>query len=98
MIKLVKITGQSLYPIYREGDFVVVSKIPFLFGPVRPGDVIVFRHPIYGLMIKKVERCVPQTGDVYVVGMHGHSIDSRRFGAIRRDDIVGKVIWHLKKR
>ena len=55
MLKLLKIAGQSLEPEYRKGDFVLVSKIPFLFAPPRAGDIVAFHHAKHGTMIKRVQ-------------------------------------------
>ena len=93
MLKLIKVTGNSLYPDYREGDYVMVVTVPFF--PFKGGDTIVFRHPTYGTMIKKITRV--DLDGIHVVGSHPDSIDSRRFGSIQRRDVVGKVIWHIRK-
>lgn len=97
MFKLLKVSGPSLLPAYRDGDFVLVSKIPYLFGRVRRGDVVVFRHSVYGAMIKIVDSVTPGADEIRVVGTHEYSIDSNDFGVISKKDIVGKVIWHIKK-
>ena len=34
----------------------------------------------------------------HVLGTHPESVDSRRFGAVSPADVVGKVIWHIKRR
>jgi len=98
MFFLLKVEGSSLEPDFVEGDFVLVSKIPFFFRPVRPGEVIVFNHVLYRTMIKYVERFEPGTGEVYVVGTNPESIDSRSFGPIRLGAVLGKVIWHIRKK
>jgi len=97
MCRLLKVKGQSLEPIYRDGDFVLISKIPILYGKIQPGDQIVFRHAIYGTLIKMIEEISPSGDDFLVLGMHANSVDSRRFGSIQKGDIIGKVIWHFKK-
>ncbi|MFZ5918355.1 MAG: S26 family signal peptidase [Chloroflexota bacterium] len=97
MLKLLKISGNSLEPVYQEGDFALVSKIPYLFVPVRPGDVVVLRHRLYGTLIKHVARVTESQDAIHVLGTNDWSIDSREFGPIRRQDIVGKVIWHIKR-
>jgi signal peptidase I len=97
MIKVLKVTGDSLAPDYQEGDFVVALKIPFLFKSITPGDTVVFRNAVYGTMIKRVERIDPTSGDLYVLGTHPNSVDSRQFGALGQADLVGKVIWHIRK-
>jgi phage repressor protein C with HTH and peptisase S24 domain len=96
MLKLLKVTGDSLRPEYQDGDFVVISKIPFLFVPPSPGDIIAFRQPGYGLLIKRVQQ-ITADGGVNVIGHHPESIDSRVFGPVRKEYILGKVIWHIRK-
>jgi phage repressor protein C with HTH and peptisase S24 domain len=96
MLKLLKVTGDSLRPEYQDGDFVVISKIPFLFVPPSPGDIIAFRQPGYGLLIKRVQQ-ITADGGVNVIGYHPESIDSRVFGPVRKEYILGKVIWHIRK-
>jgi type IV secretory pathway protease TraF len=86
-----------MLPAYRDGDFVLVCKIPFLFDKLRRGDVIAFRHKEYGTMIKKVQNFTPANGEVVVTGTQEDSVDSRRFGPITYEDVLGKVIWHIKK-
>jgi hypothetical protein len=76
---------------------VVVSTVPLLFGAPRRGDIIVFHHEVYGTMIKMVEAVTPGGEEFSVVGTRADSVDSRRFGPISRRDVVGKVIWHIKK-
>jgi nickel-type superoxide dismutase maturation protease len=95
MFKIIRITGDSLLPVYQEGDFVLVAKIPFLLKLPRQGDVVIFRHAVYGQLIKEVERVTPQ--GMYVIGSHERSVDSRQFGVVPWEALVGKVIWHVAK-
>ena len=97
MLRILKVSGESLTPEFREGDFVLIAKIPFLLNRLRADDTIAFRHPEYGVMIKKIETLEPEGDKIFVVGTHDHSVDSRRFGPIQRDDILGKVIWHIRQ-
>ena len=93
MLKFVKVSGNSLEPEYREGDYVMVITFPFFH--FKRGDTVVFHHPNYGMMIKKIERV--DSDKIYVVGIHTDSIDSRQFGPINPKSVVGKVIWQIKK-
>lgn len=97
MLSILKVSGESLAPDFREGDFVLIAKIPFLLNRLKADDIVAFRHPEYGVMIKKVAALDPEGDQIYVVGTHDHSVDSRRFGPIRRADLVGKVIWHIRQ-
>ncbi|OGO25172.1 MAG: hypothetical protein A2W33_09655 [Chloroflexi bacterium RBG_16_52_11] len=98
MFRLIMVTGESLSPSYQEGDYVVVATIPFLLHRINAGDTIVFHHDKYGNMIKQVDSVDDPEGRVYVVGTNPNSVDSWRFGPIRREDITGKVIWHIPRR
>ncbi len=98
MLKLLKVTGLSLYPIYKDGDYVFVSRIPILFQGIRPGDVVVIQHPRLGKLIKLVERLEDGGRSVYVIGLDADSVDSRSFGAIPRERVLGKVFWHIPKK
>ena len=68
LLQIIKVTGHSLDPLYHDGDFVLVSQIPILWQGIGPGDVVVFRHPRLGRLIKLVERLENGDQSVYVVG------------------------------
>ena len=95
MIKLIKVTGHSLSPEYKEGDFVLVVKIPLFCNWIKEGDTIVFYHPQYGQMIKRVAWAERDQNAIFVMGSHQESIDSRTFGPIGYEMIKWKVIWHI---
>lgn len=97
MLRFLKVSGESLTPEFQEGDFVLIAKIPFLLSRLKPGDVIVFRQPEFGVMIKKIDFILPGGSEFFVIGSHDRSLDSRRFGPVKRDDLIGKVIWHIRK-
>ncbi len=97
MIQILKVTGESLSPFFLEGDFVVVSKIPFVLRRIRAGDIVVFKQPGYGTMIKKIDHLSTDGNEIFVLGTHPESTDSRQFGPLSRRQLVGKVIWHIKK-
>jgi signal peptidase I len=96
MLAIQKVVGDSMSPQYQEGDFVVITTVPFFLRRIRSGDVIIFDHSYYGRLIKRVQGFTP-TGEVYVSGTQENSLDSRRLGPIRRDKIKGKVILHISK-
>jgi nickel-type superoxide dismutase maturation protease len=95
MLRMIKVTGESLSPQFQEGDYVLIATIPFVVNNIKSGDTIVFQHPGYGTMIKNVE-CVDNLEDmISVTGTNPNSVDSRRFGPIPRKDVIGKVVWHI---
>lgn len=97
MLRFLKVTEHSLQPAYRDGDFVLISKVPILFGGPRPGDTIVFHRDPYGTLIKLVQRVDLARDEIFVIGLAEESIDSRQFGPIHSKDILGKVIWHISR-
>jgi phage repressor protein C with HTH and peptisase S24 domain len=97
MLRLLKVTGDSLSPLYKEGDFVVITTLPFFLRRLRQGDIIVFHHGLYGTLIKIVDRVLPEEDAVYVIGTSEESLDSRRLGPISRAAIRGRIIWHIAR-
>ncbi len=97
MLRFVKILDDSLLPEYQEGDYVLIAKSPLFLDSLRRGDVVVFKHPLYGMMIKKVSRIAGDGNQIYVIGTHANSVDSRQFGAVGKDALIGKVIWHIPR-
>lgn len=96
MLQIFKVSGRSLWPDYKEGDFVVIVKIPLFLRSLGSGDVVVFDHPVFGVMIKRVESYDPNQEAVTVLGNQPDSIDSRRFGPIPKSSVTGKVILHIR--
>ncbi len=97
ILKIMKVSGSSLYPLYQDGDFVMVSKIPILLFGIHPGDRVVFDHPRHGRLIKRVEWVEFGGARLFVVGENDESVDSRRFGAIPREWVRAKVVWHIHR-
>ena len=95
MFQILKVTGESLSPFFVQGDYVLVVKIPFVLRRLKPGDVVVFRHPAYGVMIKRLEHLSEDGEVLFVLGSHPDSNDSRSFGPVPRHWLIGKVIWRI---
>jgi signal peptidase I len=98
MLRLLKIKGHSLFPDFREGDYVLTVKFPFPSGKIREGDVIIFHQPGYQRMIKRVHQ-VLNGGHAFIVrGTQVDSTDSRNFGPVDSENVTGKVIWHIRQK
>jgi nickel-type superoxide dismutase maturation protease len=97
MLQIIKVSGDSLSPEILEGDFVLVSKIPFSLNSLQVGDLVVFNHPDYGLLIKRIAAVSADRQSFQVTGAHPFSVDSRQFGPVGRQALVGKVIWHIHR-
>jgi len=91
-----KVRGLSLSPEIQDGDFVVASRIPILFRRLRQGDLVVFRKPAYGRLVKRVER-IESCGQIFVTGSGEGSVDSRTFGPIYASDVQGVVVARIRR-
>lgn len=91
MIKLFKVEGNSLFPLYKNNQLLFTFKSSFF--NLKVGDIVVFDNTTYGLMIKKIQEI--KDNKYYVIGTNPDSIDSRNFGFISKDDIKYKVICKL---
>jgi phage repressor protein C with HTH and peptisase S24 domain len=97
MLKIIKVTGNSLSPFFLSGDYVLVSTFPRSFKRLHADDSVVFTHPDYGLLIKHVRRNFLDSKKLEVIGSHKDSISSQKLGLIPYSDIIGKVIFHIKQ-
>ncbi len=96
MIRIIKVTGESLSPLFLPGDYVIIGKCSYLFGALNKGDIVVFSHPSFGLMIKEIDSIDSMLQQIHVKGSHPLSVDSSQLGPIATTDILGKVVWHIK--
>ncbi len=96
MLRLLKVRGHSLYPDYKQGDYVLAASSPFPSGKISADDVIVIQQPGYGLLIKRVQQVLGDGRSFDVRGTQIDSTDSRNFGPVQREHVMGKVIWHIR--
>lgn len=82
-----RVVGESMYPTLQEGELVIALQRRQL----APDDIVIFRHK--GLeKIKRVREV--DAARVYVVGDNPrYSTDSRHYGMVPLDDVLGKVVW-----
>lgn len=88
-----EILENSMSPFLHSHDRVFV--ISYFFSKPKVGDVIIFKHttPPY-VFCKRISEIT--TKNVFVTGDNKKlSIDSRKFGYIKKSDIIGKVLFKL---
>ena len=95
MIKLFKVSGDSLYPIFKNKDIVLSLSPKFI--NLKINDIVVFKHKDYGLMIKQIQQIsiINNIKYYYVIGTNASSIDSRNFGYIEENNITYKVVFKI---
>jgi nickel-type superoxide dismutase maturation protease len=91
-----EVAGESMTPSIAPGERVVVNRAAYWFGRPRAGDVVVVRDPRVEdrMLVKRIE--AGADGDDWLVrgDNSSASTDSRAFGPVPRDLIVGKVWFH----
>lgn len=84
------VTGNSMYPTYRDGEIIFVLKCGI---ELQRGDVICFKDKEGRVVVKRVSTVNSQDKLLYVLGDNENfSHDSRHFGWLPRKSVIGKVI------
>jgi nickel-type superoxide dismutase maturation protease len=90
------VSGPSMAPTLREGDRVLVDVWSYRYRLPYPGEIVVLEAPGPGsILVKRVRRITARSGaaEVWVVGdAADRSVDSRVFGAVPLDRILGRVV------
>lgn len=90
----VAIEGASMEPTYRDGDWLIVAR----GGSHKPDDcVVIERQERPGIFL--IKRLIRIDGAKYWVEGDNKtaSTDSRQWGALERNEIIGKVLFRYKK-
>ena len=88
-ISIFMVRDHSMEPALKPGDYVVANR---WFRRISAGDIIVFKHQEKGMLLVKRVGSIDR-GRVFALGDNKEaSQDSRSFGEIKRENIIGKVI------
>ncbi len=88
------VEGDSMSPTLNDGDVVLIDPR----GIAAKGDLVLAKHPYKSSVniLKRVTDVEP-TGDLILTGDNpGASTDSRTFGAVAKDALIGIVVCRLK--
>jgi nickel-type superoxide dismutase maturation protease len=88
-----RITGNSMLPLLKPGDEVLLNPRAYRATPPQPGDLVVIRHPFQadGQIVKRISRTL-EAEHYYVEGDNpAESSDSRSFGPVRLEQILGQI-------
>ena len=96
--------GQSMAPYIKPGAIILVCKVfygfrlpasgtyIFRWNKPREGDVLVFYTPFGEIAVKRCRELIPGN-EFYALGDNSlHSYDSRNYGPVPIDNIIGKVL------
>lgn len=86
-----KVSGHSMEPAIKNEQHVLISKIPYFFSEPRIKEIVAFKKN-QKILIKRI---VKKTGKKYFLAGDNlkDSLDSRNFGFVSKNDILGKVIY-----
>jgi signal peptidase I len=111
-----RVAGHSMTPVLHPGELVLVSKGAFTSREPRRGEIVMARPSslsgqafvkrIVGLPHERVEvdgrSWQLAEGEFFLLGDQAeHSMDSRSFGPVRREELVGPIrarVWPWKRR
>ena len=89
----VRVTGASMAPALRDGQYLLVERVSYRFRAPRPGEVVVFFTPPAGHALIKRAVYLRQDG-LFVRGDNrAQSRDSRHFGAVPYKLLAGRAVW-----
>lgn len=103
------VEGSSMAPFLRNGSVVVINKLAYGFvlpfdtkllfrwHYPRPGDVVFFHEPL--LKKPSIKRYGGRTAEgAFLLGDNtGDSLDSRIYGSVPVENILGKVLFSIKR-
>lgn len=97
-----RVAGDSMRPTLLPGDIVLIALLPSGDGVSRlpnTGDVLLCKHPYQrGAHILKRLEHITADGRFFMVGDNpSESTDSRAFGALDRDRVIGRVSAVLRR-
>ena len=95
--KRLRVTGESMTPTLHEGDLVFVDTRAYHNNTPSPGEILVARHPQQQdlRLIKRVGHITDDERVFLVSDNPRAGTDSRAFGAIGRDRVVGRVVGRI---
>jgi len=100
------VSGNSMFPTFKNNDYLIVDQITYRFREPERGEVIVFRSPvepskylikrIVGLPTETINGLELKDGEYFVEGdNHEESFDSRFWGALPEENIKGRALIRL---
>ena len=86
-----KVVGHSMEPKIKNREVVLVSSLLYLFKKPKIGDIVAFKE-VDKILIKRITSI--SKGKYFLAGDNQQdSLDSRKFGLISKQKILGKVIY-----
>jgi phage repressor protein C with HTH and peptisase S24 domain len=90
MLKIFKVSGHSMIPVYRHGDYILLR----ICRKVSVNDIVVYQHPDYGNILKRV---INISGvNFFLSSDNPAGIGQDKIGRCQKQRLQGKLLWHIK--
>lgn len=83
-----KVSGHSMEPTIKNGQEILVSGLPFLFRDPKVNDLVAFKDAD-----KWIVKRIKQIKDNQYLVEGDNKSDSKKFGWIKKESILGRVIY-----
>lgn len=89
-----RVIGHSMEPLIKNGEKVLVSNCPYWFKNPQINDIVAFKDKSDKILVKRIAEI--KNGKYFVRGDNNNdSLDSRNFGYISKNQIIGEMIYKL---
>ena len=80
-----RVQGTSMQPLLADGERIIVNKLPYRFGPIQRGDVVVFWYP-KDPSVSFIKRVAGRPGDTVEIRRGQLFVNGQR---VREDYVLG---------
>lgn len=98
ILDIYKINGNSMFPSYMDGDYVVTVKYRKRIIRPKPRQDAVFLSNRYGILIKRITHVDYDKKTVLTKGINKYSITAEELGEIPFDNLISTVVLKVTKR
>jgi phage repressor protein C with HTH and peptisase S24 domain len=99
MISITKISGDSMSPVYCDGDYVFCLNSAYIPTSLLKKDRdYIIEHRKFGTMIKRLTKRDLADNQFHFTGLNQESVSAEQIGALPRKAIKSLIIHRVKKR
>ena len=93
-LHIYKIEGRSVEPELYQGDFILTLSA---IRSLKKGDVIVVRHPLYGIIVKRIA-AISIDGHLWLAGIHRASVQPEQIGWVDPERVLGRRLCVIRRK
>lgn len=81
-------------PTYNHNDYIVSAYWPFI--KMYKGHIVVVSHPTFNTIVKRI-KSLDNQGRMQLSGDNLLSTESEKIGWVTKENLLGRVIFHIPK-